>query len=620
MYLEKINSPRDLKKISQKDLPSLAKEIRQKIIQVTSRVGGHLSSNLGVVELTIALHYVFDAPKDKIVWDVSHQSYAHKLLTGRYKNFDSLRQYKGLSGFANKNESIYDVMTCGHSSTSISNILGMAVARDLKGTDEQLLAVIGDGSLAGGMAFEALNHAGHLQKDIIIILNSNEMAISPSVGALSKYLNRILTNPLYNKTREELKEFLKKIPKVGPKVLEAARRFEEGLKNLVVPGIIFEEMGLRYFGPIDGHNINLAIETLQNIKSIKGPKIVHFITKKGKGYPPAETAPSCFHSAKPFDIRDGKSKVRSRKGEITFTGALSKSILEIAKRNPKVVAITAAMPEGTGLKDFSLKFPDRFFDVGIAEQHAVGFCAGLARTGYVPIAAIYSTFLQRAYDQLIHDVALQNLKVILAIDRAGLVGEDGPTHHGAYDLAYLRHIPHMVIMVPKDGEELSLMLQTAVELANPVAIRYPKDKTKDFQFKEGKVELGCFEILKSGRNVAIISVGDRFSSAMEAHLMLKKEGLEVAVINARFVKPLDEQMLKRLAEEFKKIVIVEDACLCGSFGSSVLEFYQKENLHPEVKLLGIPDRFVTHGDRQLLLKMCNLDAYGIAEAVLSLTS
>ncbi len=616
MYLEKINSPRDLKKIAQKDLPFLAKEIRQKIIQVTSLVGGHLASNLGVVELTIALHYVFDTPADKIIWDVSHQAYTHKLLTGRYKNFNTLRQYKGLSGFTNKDESIYDVMTCGHSSTSISNALGMAVARDLKGTDEQLIAIIGDGSLSGGMAFEALNYAGHLQKDMIIILNSNEMAISPSVGALSKYLNRILTNPLFDKTREELKEFLGKIPKVGPKVAEAARRFEEGLKNLVVPGIFFEEMGIRYFGPIDGHDINLAIRTLKDIKRIKGPKIVHFITRKGKGYLPAETEPARFHSAKPFHIKDGTYKSRSKKGEITFTAAFSKSIIEIARHNPKIVAVTAAMPDGTGLKQFSSEFVDRFFDVGIAEQHGIGFCAGLARAGFIPIVAIYSTFLQRAYDQLIHDIALQNLKIILAIDRAGVTGEDGPTHHGLYDLAYLRHIPNMVIMAPRSGEELSLMFQTALDIPGAVAIRYPKDKTRDFEFKKGKIQFGRSQVLEKGKEVVIVCVGDRASAAIEARRMLKEKGIEAEVIDTRFIKPLDEEMLERLAKEFKKTIIVEEACVRGSFGSAVLEFYERKNLHPEIKLLGTPDKFITHGNRELLLKMCNLDAAGITKAVL----
>ncbi len=616
MYLEKINSPRDLKKIAQKDLPSLAKEIRQKIVQVISRNGGHLASNLGVVELTIALHYVFDTPTDKIIWDVSHQAYTHKLLTGRYKKFDTIRQYNGLSGFTNKDESIYDVMTCGHSSTSISNALGMAVARDLKGTQEQLIAIIGDGSLSGGMAFEALNYAGHLQKDMIIILNSNEMAISPSVGALSKYLNRILTNPLFDRTREELKEFLGKIPMVGPKVAEAARRFEEGLKNLVVPGIFFEEIGIRYFGPIDGHDINLAIRTLKDIKRIKGPKIVHFITCKGKGYLPAEAEPARFHSAKPFHIKDGTDKSKPKKGELTFTGAFSKAIIEIARHNSKIVAVTAAMPDGTGLRKFSSEFSDRFFDVGIAEQHGIGFCAGLARAGFIPIIAIYSTFLQRAYDQLIHDIALQNLKIILAIDRAGITGEDGPTHHGLYDLAYLRHIPNMVIMAPRSGEELSLMLQTALDIPGAIAIRYPKGETKDFEFKKGKIEFGCSQVLEKGKEVAIVCVGDRASAAIEARRMLKEKGVEAEVIDARFIKPLDEKMLERLAKEFKKIIIVEEACVRGSFGSAVLEFYERKNLHPEVKLLGTPDKFITHGDRELLLKMCNLDAADITGAVL----
>lgn len=619
MYLENINSPDDLKKIAPADLPLVCSEIRKKIIEVVSVNGGHLASNLGVVELTVALHYVFDAPADKIIWDVGHQTYAHKLLTGRYKKFETLRQYNGISGFSNKEESVYDVMTCGHSSTSISNMLGMAVARDLKGTEEKLIAVIGDGSLGGGMAFEALNHTGHLQKDVIIILNSNEMAISPSVGALSKYLNRILTNPLFNKTRDELKDFLKKLPKVGTKVAEAARRFEESLKNLVVPGIIFEEMGIRYFGPIDGHNVKLIMETLKNIKSIKGPKLVHFITKKGKGYCPSEEEPARFHSSSPFNIEDGREKVKFKEGEISFTEAFSKAVLKIAEYDKRIIAVTAAMMEGTGLKEFSLRFPERFFDVGIAEQHAVGFSAGLARDGFIPIVGIYSTFLQRAYDQLIHDAALQNLKIILAIDRAGLVGADGSTHQGVYDLAYLRHIPNMVIMAPKDGRELSLMLQTAVDLETPAAIRYPKDKTQDFEFTKGKIEFGRWEVLKEGKETAVICVGERVLSALKACDMLKDKGIEPCVINARFIKPLDEKMLEKAAEDFKQIIVVEDACKTGSFGSAVLEFYQSRDLHPKIKLLASADEFITHAERDFLLKEYKLDAAGIAQAVLKAT-
>ncbi|MFH1856871.1 MAG: 1-deoxy-D-xylulose-5-phosphate synthase [Candidatus Omnitrophota bacterium] len=616
MYLEKIDSPDDLKKIERKELPLVADEIRKKMLEVTSKTGGHLSSSLGVVELTIALHYVFSAPIDKIIWDVSHQCYAHKMLTGRYKNFDTLRQHDGISGFTNKNESVYDVMTCGHSSASISNALGMAIARDIKGTNEKIIAVIGDGSLGGGMAFEALNHAGHLQKDLTVILNSNEMAISPSIGALSKYLNRILTNRLFNKVRDDLKEFLGKIPRVGKKAVEAARRFEEGLKNLVVPGMFFEEIGLRYFGPIDGHDINLVIETLEKTKVIKGVKLIHFVTKKGKGYLPAEEDPARFHSAKPFNIEDGADKDGIKEGEISFTEAFSKSLVEIADKNSKITAVTAAMPDGAGVKAFSLKFPERFFDVGIAEQHAIGFSAGLSRSGFIPVVAIYSTFLQRAYDQLIHDIALQDLKIILAIDRAGLVGGDGPTHSGVFDIAYLRSIPNMVIMAPKDGEELSLMLQTAMEIPQSAAIRYPKENTKDFEFKEGKIEFAASEILRKGRDAVVISVGDRFLAALAAADILKKQGIEVEVINARFIKPLDEKMLERAAKQFKKIVIVEDACVRGSFGSAVLEFYGEKNLCPDVRLLGIPDKFIAHGKREIVLKECGLDAQAIVTQIL----
>ncbi|MCK4462729.1 MAG: 1-deoxy-D-xylulose-5-phosphate synthase, partial [Candidatus Omnitrophica bacterium] len=454
--IENIHSPLDLKNIPIKELPAIAEQIREKIIEVTSKNGGHIAPSLGAVEIIIALHYLLEAPRDKILWDVGHQSYAHKILTGRLKGFDTLRQLGGLSGFPNKDESVYDCFTVGHSSTSISGGLGLACARDINKEKYKVVCVIGDASLAGGMAFEALNHAGQTRKDLMIVLNDNELSISKSVGALSGYLNRIMTNPVYNKVRRDLQKLLKRIPIFGFKAFRAARKLEEGLKNLLVPGMFFEELGFRYFGPIDGHNINLLISTFRNVLRLKEPRIVHVITKKGKGYRFAEENPRDFHGTSPFDTETGKvrkPKTQTRPVE-AYSEVFGRKITELARNNEKIAAVTAAMPDGTGLERFSKEFPERFFDVGIAEQHAVTFSAGLAKAGLRPVVAIYSTFLQRGYDQIIHDICLQNLPVIFCVDRAGLAGEDGPTHHGAFDLAYLRHIPNLTIMAPRDGMEL----------------------------------------------------------------------------------------------------------------------------------------------------------------------
>lgn len=625
-YLDKIDSPEDLKKIPVSDLPKLADEIRDKLICVVSERGGHLASSLGAVELIIALHYVLDAPKDFLIWDVGHQAYAHKLLTGRNKKFDTLRELGGISGFPSKDESIYDPFTVGHSATSISLATGVKSAFDLKKEKRFVVAVIGDASLGGGEAFEALNHAGHMKKNIIVVLNDNERSISKSVGALSKYLNKIIAAPLYNKVRREAEDFLKNIPKVGDKAVRAARKFEEGIKNLLVPGILFEEMGFRYFGPIDGHNIGLLIKTLKNVMPIEEPILIHILTKKGKGCSFAENAPEKFHSCPPFDMESGEVKPRPlTKGEEvlgsaeTFTEAFGKKIAELADSNKKIVAVSAAMPDGTGLKEFAKKFPDRFFDVGIAEEHAVTFASALAKGGLKPVIAIYSTFLQRSYDQIIHDVALQNQNVLFALDRAGLVGEDGPTHHGLFDIAYMRAIPNMVVSAPKDERELEKMLELGINYSGPFSIRYPRGSSGNFKYDLGKpsdVEIGKSEILRHGKDIAIFALGNMVYLALEVSEFLKMHNIDAAVINARFVKPLDGELLEDFAHRVKRFVAIEDGVVNGGFGSAVLEFIAKEGLDVKAKLFGLPNEFIEHGKKEELLKKYNLMPESIGEIIL----
>jgi 1-deoxy-D-xylulose-5-phosphate synthase len=614
--IDKINSPEDLKKIPTEDLSSLASELRERIIDVVSRKGGHLASSLGVVELAIALHYCFDMPRDKIIWDVGHQAYAHKLLTGRAKKFETLRQLGGISGFPRRGESRYDIFTCGHSSTSISVALGLACARDLKKEAWKSIAVIGDAALASGMALEALNNAGHLRKDLMVVLNDNELSISKSVGALSIYLNRILTNPMYNRVRRRMQILVKRIPLFGFKAFKAARRLEESLKTLLVPGAFFEELGFRYFGPINGHDINNLIATFKNLSSLKGPIIVHVITKKGKGYRFAEEKPSHFHSAPPFKIEGGEA--RGDKKAITFTRVFSGKITELARTDKRIVAITAAMPDGTGLAEFAAEFPNRFYDVGIAEAHAVGFSAGLANEGLKPIVAIYSTFLQRGYDQIIHDISLQNLPVVFCVDRAGIVGEDGPTHHGVFDMAYLRHIPNLVIMAPKDGLELGKMLEFAAKLGKPVAIRYPKSEAASLVSGSNfhRLGLGVSELLREGKNLAIFAVGSMVSPALKVADLLSSDGIEATVINARFVKPLDKNIIEEITRHINKIVTLEEGVARGGFGSAILEFLERENIkNIRVKRIGLPDHFITHGKREELLKEYHLTPYEIHETI-----
>lgn len=615
--LEKIKEPKDLKLLGIEELKILAEEIRKEIIDVVSRTGGHLSSNLGAVELTIALHYVFDAPQDKIIWDVGHQSYTHKILTGRRDKFKTLRQYKGLSGFPKREESIHDVFDSGHSSTSISVALGIASARDLKNENYKVVAVIGDGALGSGVALEGLNQAGELKKDLIVVLNDNEMSISKNVGGIAHYLNKLITLPEYNKLRQEIRELIKNIPLIGSRMVEMGEKLDEGLKGMIVPGTLFEEMGLRYFGPIDGHNIGELIDIFKKVKEIKEPRLIHIVTKKGKGYKFAEENSSFFHSAPPFNPDTG-TPLNSSVLAPSFTKVFGNTLLEIAQEDNKIVAITAAMSIGTGLEDFAEKFPERFFDAGIAEEYAIVFAGGLALQGLKPVVAIYSTFLQRAYDQVLHDICLQNLPVVIVIGHAGIVGEDGPTHHGSFDISYLRHIPNLVLMAPKDEGELRCMLKTACAHSGPVAIRYPKSPIKGVKLAQiNKIEIGKAEVLKEGKDLVIIAIGSMVHPSFEAAEILEKEGLDAGIVNARFIKPLDRNLILNFGKKISKIVTVEENSLEGGFGSAVLEFLEKENLSGKVvlKRIGLPDKFIEHGAREILLKECGLDAQGIAKTI-----
>lgn len=619
--LDSVNSPADLRKIPRKDLPALAEEIRAEMIRVCARQGGHLAPSLGVVELSIVLHAIFDTPEDWIVWDIGHQAYAHKILTGRRAAFETIRQWGGISGFLRRDESPFDVFGAGHSSTSISSALGLACARDLKKEARRIVAVIGDGAMTAGMAFEALNNAGHLKKDLIVVLNDNEMSISPNVGAFSAYLSRLMTGPFYTTVRKETEHFLKAIPRLGLPMIRMAKTMEEGVKGMVGPGILFEEMGFQYVGPLDGNDLDVLFATMENVKRLSGPTLVHVVTKKGKGYKPAEDAPGPFHGTPPFEIATGK---RASSSGPTYTGVFGQAMVDLARQDQSIVAITAAMADGTGLAPFSREFPERFFDVGIAEQHGVTFAAGLAAGGLKPVVAVYSTFLQRAYDQIVHDVCLQNLPVVFALDRAGLVGEDGPTHHGAFDLAYLRVLPNMIVMSPKDENEFRRLLKTAVDHPGPAAVRYPRGAAAGVPLDPTiqPLPVGSWEVLREGREGTILAVGPAVQAAMEAAETLAAEGHAVGVVNARFVKPLDENLLKEMAREGTFWLTVEDHQLAGGFGSAVLEFLETAPMYRgvRVKRVGLPDRFSEHGEIDLLRRAYGLDAEGIAAAVRSMLS
>ena len=612
--LSKINSPIDLRKLPLEKLDELSSEVRQLVIDTVSETGGHLASSLGVVELTVALHYIFNTPEDKLVWDVGHQCYPHKILTGRRDKINTLRQFGGLSGFPNKDESPYDVMTSGHSSTSVSFALGLAAARDIEKKNNKVIAVIGDGALSGGESFEAMNNAGQMGKDLIIVLNSNDMSISESVGALSSYLTRLISEPLFNKVRNELRTFVSRIPKVGPKVAKAARKFEEGLKNLIVPGIFFEELGFTYYGPIDGHDMKKLVAIFQRVSNLGGPRIVHVVTTKGKGYKPAESDPATFHGLKPFDkdngIEEDKSNKNQSNDKISFTQVFSDKICKLAKENDKIVAVTAAMPCGTGLDVFAKKYPERFFDVGIAEQHALTFSAGMAKEGLSPITAIYSTFLQRGYDQIFHDICLQELGVVLAIDRAGIVGQDGITHQGVFDIAYLRNLPKLVIMAPKDANDFEAMLDLAVSLKKPVAIRYPRAKTeKPTSSKPGtdNLKLGQAKVLKEGKDITIISCGPLANIALEAAAKLEEEKISVQVIDLRFIKPLDNKIIDYIKKTNKCFITIEEGVRLGGAGSAVLELLEDNKVTDyKSRLIGLPDEFIEHGTREELFNKYGL--------------
>jgi 1-deoxy-D-xylulose-5-phosphate synthase len=615
--LDTINSPDDLKKLSISDLKILAGDLREVIIKTCATNGGHLAPSLGVVELTIALHKVFNSPSDQIVWDVGHQAYAHKLLTGRRDRFGTLRTLGGISGFPKRSESSCDIFDTGHSSTSISAALGLATARDLKAACNKVIAVIGDGSMTGGLAYEGLNNAGHLNKDLVVILNDNEMSIAENVGALSNFLSRTITNEFVHKIKKELQGFLGGLDGIGKGVLKIAQRAEQSLKGLFTPGMLFQAFGFEYVGPIDGHNIGLLLQTLENVKRFDNAVLVHVLTTKGKGYPPAERNPSLFHGVGPFDKETGK--VSKGKGSpASYTAVFGEAMKKIAAGDDRVVAITAAMPDGTGLSGFATEFPDRFFDVGIAEQHGVTFAAGLAAEGFKPVFAVYSSFLQRAYDEVIHDVCLQNLPVVFAVDRAGVVGSDGPTHHGVFDLSYLRYLPNITVMAPKDENELQHMLQTAIEHDGPSAVRYPRGNGHGVALDQNFMALpiGKGEIMREGGAGAILAVGTMVYPALVAAETLAGEDLSLTVVNARFIKPMDRELVLKLAGQTGVIVTVEENVLAGGFGTAVLELLEEENLdNIRVVRLGFPDKFIEQGEQRDLRAMYGLDAAGIAAAI-----
>jgi len=617
--LKRVNHPRDLKNFSLPDLEKLAQEIREEIIQTVSRTGGHLASSLGAVELILALHYIFDSPQDRLVWDVGHQTYAHKLLTGRKEEFANLRQLGGMSGFIRRGDSEHDCFSVGHSSTSISAALGIAEAIARKGQAGKVIAVIGDGALTAGMAFEALNQVGHLERNLIVVLNDNDWSIAPSVGAFSSFLSRKMTGSFFLSLRRTLKYYLRKIPVIGETLVAVIRKFEDALKGFITPGILFEALGFYYVGPILGHRMDRLLETFGNVKNWDGPVLVHVCTTKGKGYLPAEKNPEHFHGVGPFAVETGESQEKSKVP--SYTEVFGKTLVDLAREDRRIVAITAAMPEGTGLNYFRETFPDRFYDVGIAEQHAVTFAAGLACEGLRPLVAIYSTFLQRAFDQILHDVCFQNLPVVFALDRAGIVGSDGPTHHGLFDLSYLRFIPNLVLMAPRDENELRRMLKTAFSLPGPAAIRFPRGKGlgADLEAEIGILPVGKAEVLREGSEVCLLAIGSTVPAALKAAEKLEAGDLRVTVVNARFAKPLDRALLEELSRRHRILVTVEDNVLGGGFGSAVLEELEIMGIrHLKVRRLGIPDEFVEHGPQDRLRSIYGIDANGIVEEVWAL--
>jgi len=642
--LETIDSPQDLKRLPVSQLPLVAEEIRQRLLEVIAELGGHLASSLGAVELCLAWHYVFDAPTDKLVWDMGYQAYAHKMITGRRTRIHTLKQFGGLTGFNNQAESPYDLFTTGHGGTCLSTAMGLALARDQQQAKHHVVAIIGDSSLGEGMALEALNHIGHVQPNLLVILNDNKMSIAQPIGGLSHYLNRIITDPFYNKIHRELERVVARLPH-GTGFVRLGHKIEESVKGLLVPGLIFEELGFRYLGPIDGHNLPELINTFKNVKRLKGPIFLHVSTLKGKGYPPAEQDPERFHKIEPFDLATGQLKREGARGKpapagalggpggpgvrhakivssatVTFTEAFSQELIRLGETDERVIGITAAMPEGTGLAAFGRRFPSRYFDVGMAEQHGVGFAAGLARAGLRPIVALYSSFLQRAFDQIMHEMCLQNLPVILAIDRAGLVGEDGPTHHGLFDVAYARVFPHLVVLSPKDPDELRAMVRWALGAHAPVMIRYARGGIVCGEplGKPPRIVLGKGELLQEGKDVALVALGSLVYPALEAAARLQQEGIEASVVNARFVKPLDAALIRHVAQQTGAVVTIEEAQVAGGFGSAVSEALEMVGLSRiPLHRIGLPDRFIEHGTRAQLLKLCKLDADGLTQRIAS---
>jgi 1-deoxy-D-xylulose-5-phosphate synthase len=614
--LTQIDSPNDLKGLRRKQLPALAAEIRQQIVEVVSHTGGHLAPSLGVVELAIAIHYVFDAPGDKIIWDVGHQAYAHKLLTGRRDRFATLRQFGGLCGFTRRSESPYDAFSTGHSSTSISAGLGMSCAKRLKNDPGKVIAVIGDGSMTAGIAYEGLNQAGDINKDLIVILNDNDMSIARNVGALSSFLSRTFSTKYLQDLRKEFGEFLKSLPKIGDDVYQFAKRSEESFKSFITPGMLFEAFGFTYFGPINGHNLTHLIDILNNVKALREPVLLHVTTKKGKGYPPAEENPVYFHGCGCFEVNTGNC-IQHPGDPPSYTQVFGQSLVELAEKNSAIVAVTAAMPEGTGLRQFSEAFPERFFDVGIAEQHGVTFAAGLAAEGMRPVVAIYSTFLQRAYDQILHDVCIDSLPVIFALDRGGIVGEDGATHHGLFDLSFLRSLPNMVVMAPKDENELRRMLVTALSHDGPVAFRYPRGIGVGVPVEKDDTPLaiGKGEILTDGDDLLLLAIGRGVQEALQARELLAQDGIAATVVNCRFVKPLDIDLICPLAAKVSKIVTVEENMRQGGFGSAVLEALADSELTGfTLRRVGVADTFVEHGTQKILRSRYGVDAAAIVAA------
>lgn len=616
--IDKVNCISDVKKLNVSELNILSGEIRKFLLDNVSKTGGHVASNLGVVELTIAIHKVFNSPKDKIIWDVGHQSYIHKILTGRKNKMNTIRQYEGLSGFPKRCESSHDVFETGHSSTSISAGLGMAIARDIKKENSEVVSIIGDGSMTAGMAFEALNHAGDIKSKMIVILNDNEMSISKNVGGLSKYLDRIRTAPTYGKMKDDVENILNSIPAIGKTMFRTAEKAKDSLKYFLLPGILFEELGFKYLGPVDGHNISLLVNTLNRAKLVNGPVIVHVITKKGKGYKHAEENPDKFHGSSPFDLKTGKSL--SKPEGVKYSEVFGQKLYSLASKNKDVVAITAAMPSGTGLQKFKDKFPKRFIDVGIAEQHAVTLAAGLASNGLKPYFAVYSTFLQRGYDQVLHDVCLQNLPVVFAIDRAGLVGSDGETHHGAFDFSYLSHIPNLTIMAPKDKKELEDMIEFSYNYKKgPIAIRYPRGISieKSDLISDNNIVFGKGEIIKEGKDIALISIGKMVDIGYETSLKLEKEGYKPALINARFLKPIDYKLIKEISNNYNMIITLEDNVINGGLASVINNILIEEKFKGKTINIGLPDIFIEHGSTNELFKKYNLDVEGIYNTIIN---